>query len=639
MAEGSDTNRSEQVSEAPHDSESIKREKIVSIIKRVFKSNGTKLRDAVKGSLSDFSNKLLEKNLITQAAKEKEDYEVVIREVDSIWNILLNVESLQVKLKEFLSVLMDLSGPPAMAGEVLRDLIQRQVNQVLPDVHFLSSTKCGRSASTPGNVVGIKPKINRNAYSMQDTRSFRTEDSFIEETNNSHDSSFTAKTETDDNPIFIEPKAVWENGDKNSQFTSPSLLRPTKPPTTLSNHQNMVFPNGKLPNNIALSTSTPNLDSRHSIDSGVPMSKMNSPQDVEVKPLNLELAKAGGMSDSFLGSGMRPIQPVSDQQHSEATERVLNVTGTYHPSSSQQLSSTSESSMSDMYAFRVDMNYERRKREEADEKREKANKKREMADKKRIRADKGREKAYEKLLLVEEEAKKLKTNIKDLNTKLKEEREEKELLRNRLKPFEDGGAVIYSELIGLNKQRMEFHRTKQEFHLKQEKEEAEMEKKWSELNKSQSQLIEKMSAFEEVKAEQDIRESMLEQDREEVISQRVQVEEGRLSHEEYFKQEESKLKKEKDELTRQKSSFEQEMLQRENSFNEEMEQKRYEHDEECKEIIQANKESNHKLHILIETETMKLRKDRVNLHRYHSFLSFCTRVLLLFYLYFATIYF
>lgn len=354
---------SEDVSETPHDNSGSKareREQIINIIHHTFKCNQSNLGNAVKGCMSDFTRKLFEKNLITRAAKDSGDYDVVIKEVDSIWDLLPDVESLQVKFKEFRLVLMGLGGPPEMAGKTLHDLVQQEVDQVLPDVHFLRS-KYACSASTPEIFVRNKLKINR----MQDARLLRTESTCIEEMN---DSSFMTKTDTD-SLIYFSPEEVQNNnGCKDSaapQFTLP--LCPQTPTMSINNHQNIVLPNtGKLPSN-TIPLNTPSGHNLHSTDSGVLMSKMNSPQDVN-EPSNPELGKlVVSMSDSFLGSGMMPIQPVSNQQHSEPTESVLNTTipVAYHPAShsSQQLSSVSERNMlSDMFACtRVELSYERRK--------------------------------------------------------------------------------------------------------------------------------------------------------------------------------------------------------------------------------------------------------------------------------------
>ena len=104
------------------------------------------------------------KNLITQTVKESEKFDGIMKGFKSGLGYG-DLSDLQSKCFVFLEILKDLGGPPSQAANALELEWKDEVEKLFPRLAFINRSRNNRSISTPGNVVGIRPTINRKAYS------------------------------------------------------------------------------------------------------------------------------------------------------------------------------------------------------------------------------------------------------------------------------------------------------------------------------------------------------------------------------------------------------------------------------------------------------------------------------------------
>ena len=248
------------------------KDEVVRILKEVLRSHHDKLGDVLQGSLSDFANKMWGKNLITQTVKESEKFDGIMKGFKSGLGYC-DCSTLQSKCFLFLEILKDLGGPPLQAADALELEWKNEVNKSFPHLAFLRSRSV--SAPTPGNIVAIRPKINRNAYSedhahnktsMDQFHSFGQNDAVVEEEIQDY-STITAKDA--DTSIYF--RAEEDRGcNDHSQFT-----HYTRPSTLNGDPHNPMILGKDSTSDAAVKPAVSSVPA--AIDSGLPISKTYTP--------------------------------------------------------------------------------------------------------------------------------------------------------------------------------------------------------------------------------------------------------------------------------------------------------------------------------------------------------------------------
>ena len=291
---------------------------VVRTVKRVLESHHSKLGNVLHGSLSDFSGKMLERSLISQPVMDSGSFDQIMQQFQSGLPYSEDLPALEGQCKSFLTVLEELSGPPAKAARKLMDELRSEVEKAMPDLAFLPHPKYNKSSSTPVNVVSIKPKFNRHAYSedhphqtsMEGMHRFKSNNGQFEGVQDAlSDTSFVTRP-TDQSAIYFQAKEEERDGGNGPDVAS-EFAPAIRPKSLQVDPRNPVI-SGKKPSGSVKSPVSPHQASN---DSGLPLTKTNSPE-LAVR------SESQQTSDSLQAS-----QPISDPNGTQQ-RRVIGYTQT-----------------------------------------------------------------------------------------------------------------------------------------------------------------------------------------------------------------------------------------------------------------------------------------------------------------------
>lgn len=138
--------------------------KLALTVVQVLTSHHSELKETLSVELKEFSDKLLEKSIISQAVSDSNDFHIIIKQFKETLKNERSVKNLEVKCRMFLSILQNLGGPIETMSNNLKHDMKKEVNDKFPDLSFLEEH---RSQSTPVIIRSHPPALMmvRSAHS------------------------------------------------------------------------------------------------------------------------------------------------------------------------------------------------------------------------------------------------------------------------------------------------------------------------------------------------------------------------------------------------------------------------------------------------------------------------------------------